>query len=218
MAISLTHIVALLPISLTVPKNADAPGMGETFLAGVGLLEVQQQSDGSLEFDIQVASLGAGTSEQPLVEWLVRHLPEEAVLLGYKLAEHTLPALMQAAAATEPELALELMNRLALLVTGGAIDLANDFGGAGAPKLEDVCRTHGIPAEDMSYDRVFTKWALGGAGCLDQLLATNLVALWRQWIMTAVRDADDRERARAALSCWLSRRPDDLALTHRGKP
>jgi hypothetical protein len=209
------RLIAILPISITVPQHIDSTSKAETFLAGVGLLDVRHQG-GVFSFDLGICSIGAGTSEQLLIEWLLPWLPDDAVLLGYKLAEDVFPALNAGAGSSDPQLALDFVNQVSRLVSGGHVDVADAVGGAGAARVDDVCRERGLPAEDMSYDRLFSAWSIGRVACLDEVLATNVVGLWRLWLMTTFADQPlERARAEAALSCWLSSRGDDLAQAHR---
>lgn len=209
------RLLALLPIAITVPQHPDPSTKSEAFLAGVGLLDVRQEG-GAFSFDLHVSSLCAATSEQQLIEWLAPHLPEDAAMLGYKLAEEALPVLIEGAGSSDPQLALAFLNQLTRLVTARHIDIADGVGGGGAPRLDDACRASGLPAEDMSYDRLFSAWSIGRLACLDEILATNVVSLWRLWINSTLAD-DPLEfaRAEADLFCWLSRRSDDLAQVHR---
>ena len=209
------RLLALLPLAIKVPQHPDPATRSETFLAGVGLLDVRQEG-GALFFDLHVRSQGAATSEQQLIEWLTPHLPDVAVMLGYNLAEEALPALTEGAGSSDPQLALAFLNQLTRLVTARHIDVADGVGGGGAPRLDDACRASGLPAEDMSYDRLFSAWSTGRLACLDEILATNVISLWRFWInSTLANDPLELARAEADLSCWLSRRSDDLAQAHR---
>lgn len=209
------RLLALLPLPIEVPQHPDPATRSESFLAGVGLLDVRQEG-GAFFFDLHVRSQGAATSEQQLIEWLTPNLPDVAVMLGYKLAEEALPALTEGAGSSEPQLALAFLNRMSRLITTGHIDVADGLGGGSAPRLDEACRASGLPTEDMSYDRLFSAWSIGRLACLDEILATNVVSLWRLWINSTLADDPlELARAEADLSCWLSRRSDDLAQVHR---
>lgn len=209
-------LIVLLPLGITVPEIPDPTP--KTFLAGAALLTVVRDDSGRFSFDLATCSIGAGVSEAILIDWLLGRLPDEAVVLGYKLAEEALPALIEGSASAEPELALDFLNRLTRLVTFGHLDAAAELGGAGAPRLDEGCRTNGIPAEDISHERLLTIWSLGGLGCLDDVLAADVISLWRLWLQTALPDEVQRARAEAELCCWLSSRPDALGQAHRSEP
>jgi hypothetical protein len=202
-----------LPLTITAPPCTLVP---ETFVIGAGFLMIEHDLSGRFSFELGCCSLAAGDSERILVDWLLPRMPTQGMLLGYKLADEAMPALIEASGSADPDTALAFIDALSRLASGAHQDVAAAVGGAGAPRLDEACRSHGIPAEPMDAERLISDWACGFKASMDQVLTTNVVALWRLWLHTSA-DIDEagRARAEAALSCWLGCRPDNLAQAHR---
>jgi hypothetical protein len=178
--------MTLLPPSLAIsiatvetPKPPSEDGSTYTFTAGIALLEVEQLGLADFRFRTAVRAGAAGVRESTFADWLLDHLPADRQVIGWQLADQILPTLFEVANASPPQVALDLIDRLAAMVTLDAVDLADLHGGRASPPFAQVCAAAGIPALHMAQEDVCSAWSIGRQAELVGLLATNVIAAWR---------------------------------------
>jgi hypothetical protein len=194
-------IVALATASYPIPSADDLGSPAARRLAGVGLL-IARCDEHRWAFDLSAEGCACESAQKPLLEWALKAFPGEGRLVGWRLAEDVVPALLSAAKDAEPELARAFLQRLHGLLTALSDDLALDRGGAAAPPLHDHLRARGLITESIEPGPVEPPWANRRAAALLDQLRSDAVALMHLWLMTQP-DAGD---ARVAMGRWLAER------------
>lgn len=128
-------------------------------------------------------------------------MPEEGRIVGWRLDEDVISALLSAAKDAEPELSRAFLERLHGLARVPCDDLALEHGGAAAPALQDHLRAIGIGSGAIAANAEAAWTNRRTAPVLDQL-RSNAVALMHLWLMKQPGSDD----ARIAMGCWLADR------------
>lgn len=199
----------LLPpsIAIAIATTTTPPSLTENgpdrHLIGVALFEVEEHKPGAFLYRYGARTIPAGSSEAILVDWLNGRLPEGRFMIGWKLADDIIPALLEASQVAAPEDARIFIDALAALVSMDAIDLADRRDIAGRT-FSEMCAAGHIPCWPMPEEEVLADWAVGREVELLGFLATNVVAAWRSWAQGLRPDDSVVARsAEAMLATWM---------------
>lgn len=193
------RFVTLTTAVVATPATTNAAAL--THLAGLALFIAQRDEQNRWTFAVHSDVAEAGHCEPQLLEWLADRLPPRATLIGWQIADRVLPPLLDAATHAPATIALHFTGRLARLATGISIDLAVDYGGAGAPSFHDVVAARGIDVTELDEETLFTSWAFGTLDGVSAALAKEAIALWRFWLAST---GDAAAGAASATAQWLA--------------
>lgn len=171
-------LVAIAIATITEPTPRDS-GDPIRHLVGVALLHVTEHASAEISCKLSVRVIPAGVGEAALVDWLTEHLPANATVLGWQLADDIVPMLLGAADEASPDAARAFIDALALAVGRGTVDLADDHGGVAAPSFHRVCRDADIPAAPFDPDALLAAWGIGRMAEVAEAIGVNAVAAWR---------------------------------------
>ncbi len=168
------------------------------------LFHIVEQAPG--EFDaviaVQTAPAGSKLNDAALIRWLTDQLHEPATLVGWRLADGVVPALLAAATNASPQEDRAFVDALAGAVGTGAIDLADRFGGVAAPSLHAACKESTIP----TIAPVAAMLADHGPvrdRAICAMLAANAAATLRLWANGSPERADALHKlAVGTLDAW----------------
>lgn len=205
-------IVAISIATVTEPAPRDG-GDPVRHLVGVGLCHVTRIVADQVTCRLSARCLPAGVGEAALVNWLTEHLPADAEMIGWRLADDIVPALLGAADEAPPDAARAFVDALALTVGRGAVDLADDYGGIAAPPFDQVCREIGIVAAPIAPDALLAAWGIGRMAEIAEALGVNAIAAWRL-AMAATPDLAPGERFAAGLLREWRRKARSAVATH----
>lgn len=151
-------------------------------LAGIGLFHIVEQAPGEFDAVIaaQAAPAGSNLNDAALIRWLTDQLHEPATLVGWRLADGIVPALLAAATNGSPQEDRAFVDALALTVGAGAIDLADRFGGAAAPSFHVVCKDSAIPTVEPVAEMLADHGPIRDQA-ISAMLAANAAATLRLW-------------------------------------
>ena len=181
-------VVILYPVRRLVAANDPEPST----LIALGALVARRVGDHEwvATLDHRLLTGDRTGSADTLVAACSDLLPERGLLVGWQLAEATLPVLIEAAAAAQPTTAQRFLNRMAMLTGQGSEDLAIQRGGAGAPRLDSALAALGEPLAPLGRQAILRALA-GDEEPLVTAIQDRLHALWRLWLA---------DRGRATLS------------------
>lgn len=167
--------ITIATVSEPAPRDGSDP---VRHLVGLALLHVTERAaDISCRLTARVISAGIG--EAVLVDCLTEHLPADAMVIGWQLADDIVPMLLGAADEASPDAARAFIDALALAVGRGTIDLADDYSGVAAPPFEQVCADASIAIVPIDPDALLAAWGLGRMEQVAEALGVNAVAAWR---------------------------------------
>ncbi len=191
-------IVVLTTAALHLPTNL-LPAPGAAHLAGVSLLIARSEADG-WRFDLAVKAASAGDGEEPLLAWMLNELPPGGQVVGWRLSNDVIPALLGAADDAEAELSQAFLQRLYALFTTPSDDLSLDHGGAAAPPLGAHLIATGLMSHSLAADAIWQAWTNARAAPVVAQLKAEAVALLHLWVMRS----PDRAGLRVAFGRWLA--------------
>lgn len=196
-------------IAITIARIRSADSHARTikqYLAGIGLFHIVEQAPG--EFDaviaVQASPTGSNLNDAALIRWLTDQLHEPATLVGWRLADGVVPALLAAATNASPQEDRAFVDALALAVGTGATDLADRFGGAAAPSFHVACKAGSIatvePVAEMLADQ-----GLARDQAISAMLAANAAATLRLWANGTPERSDAlHDLASGTLDAWCA--------------
>jgi len=193
--------VTLAVDAVRVPPSGGGDLPGLSHLAAIAVLIAQRDREGAWRFAIRRHAISAGESEDLLLAWATRAIPEEGILIGWQLAETVMPPLLEAVADGDPAIGHAFIERLVSLLSAPSVDLAVPHGGAGAPSLDVVAATMGFSMQSLSADEVESAWACGDRERLNGHVESQVIAAWRLWLAGANGAA---EPASTAFDQWLN--------------
>ncbi len=184
--------VALAVATVTIPPvNCETlPG---THLVGAGLM-IATRHGSRWRFSSEAGTIAAGEKEQSLLLWLADRLPMADTLVGWRIDQHVVPPLIDAAAHAEPTIAHHFMVRLARVLRGNVVDLAINR----SARAEDVAT-----APRMTRDALLGNWGTGRLDAVRADLATEAIDTWLYFLRQAQHVGADAEQATRA---WIHRR------------
>ena len=177
-------VIATASISVTAIEEPEPC----TYLAGVCLFSVELSGEAGLTFSLAASARG---KEADLIAWTADRLSQDGVLLGYRLAEESIPLLLDACKAADPEVALQCTNRLAKLASNRAIDLAEAFGGAAAPPIGELLEEKLIACPLLSPLEVYGNWSIDRWEPIEAMLTSLAPAVWSLWLQSQVKEPQD---------------------------
>lgn len=186
-------VVAIAIATITEPAPRDG-GDPVRHLVGVALLHVADRAAG-ISCRLLARVIPAGVGEAALVDWLTEHLPADATVVGWQLADDIVPMLLGAADEASPDAARAFVDALALAVGRGTIDVADDYGGVAASPFQQVCAAANIATAPIEPDELLAAWGLGRMEAVAETLGVNAVAAWR---LAKVGEDDGAARDRFA--------------------
>lgn len=204
MTTSTTTFAALAAISVAVPASTNGRHPADRQLVGIGLMIAERGDDG-WRFRRRAAALAAGEPEATLLQWAASELPAAGMLIGWGVDHALLPVLLRTAAGAAPDVATRFLSRLHPLLTGGAVDLAIEHGGAGAPSLEEVAAGMAIYAPSWNAEVLLGRWGIGDTLRLQRDVADEALAIWRVFVRSAGMGGLGAE---AATDAWVRRLQD----------
>lgn len=204
-----TIAITIARIRSADPRN----GTVAQHLAGIGLFHMVEQAPG--EFDatiaVQAAPAGSKLHDAALIRWLTDQLQEPATLVGWRLADGVVPALLAAVTNASPHEHRAFVDALALAVGTGAIDLADRFGGAAAPSLHAVCKGSPIPTIEPVAEMLAEHGPVRDRA-ISAMLAANAAATTRLWVNGVPERGDAlHELAVGTLDAWRAAAADDAS-------
>lgn len=194
-------IIAISIATVTEPTPR-VSGDPVRHLVGVGLLHVTRIIADQFTCRLSARCIPAGVGEAALVDWLTDHLPSDASVVGWQLADDIVPALLGAADEAPPDVARAFIDALALAVSGGAIDLADDRGGIAAPPFDRVCRDVDIVTAPIAPDALLAAWGINRMAEIAEALGVNAVAAWRLAMATTPERAPSERFTAGLLREW----------------
>lgn len=194
--------VALTEVSVPVPASSDGFYPACRHLVGFGLL-IARRTGQRWAFRRLAGVIPAGEPESVLLEWLTRHLPEQATLIGWNVDHGLMPLLLDAARGAPPTIAHAALERLLTLMRPGIVDLALPVGGAGAPPFAGIAIEQAIYAPGWDAAKIESAWATGRMTGLRHDLADEAIAMWRLFLRRGGLSGVDAE---AATDAWVERR------------
>ncbi len=207
-------IAPTIAITIARIRSADPrTGSIKQYLAGISLFHIVEQAPG--EFDaviaVQAAPAGSKINDAALIRWLTDQLHEPATLVGWRLAEGVVPALLAAATNASPHEDRAFVDALALAVGTGAIDLADRFGGAAAPSFHAVCKDGTIPTIEPVAEMLADHGRVRDQA-ISAMLAANAAATLRLWAKGTPERADAlHELAVGTLDAWRAAAAEDAS-------
>jgi len=205
-----TVAISIATIAEPAPRDGSDP---VRHLVGVGLCHITKTAESQFTCRLSARCLPAGVGEAALVDWLTEHLPADAGVTGWRLADDIVPALLGAADEAPPDAARAFVDALALAVGRGAVDLADDHGGVAAPSFEQVCRDAGIVTAPIGPDALLAAWGIGRMAEVAEALGVNAVAAWRL-ATAAMPKISPGERFVAGLLREWRRKARPAPITH----
>jgi hypothetical protein len=162
-------------------------------LIGAGTFTIRPPQSGHIEYDSAAFITRPENDHNELLLWLADRLDRAGGgLIGYQLANASVPILMAFAAKLSPHDACDFTNALAVAELSGSIDLADQF-----PIASDYltfAAKFGFFAEREDTDRVITKWLKNDADQLAETLVCDAIMAWQ------VSVADNGRMANEALA------------------
>lgn len=211
----MTDLIApTIAITIARIRSADPrTGTVTQHFAGIGLFHIVEQAPG--EFDatiaVQAAPAGSKLHDAALIRWLTDQLQEPATLVGWRLADGVVPALLAVASSASPHEHRAFVEALALAVGTGAIDLADRFGGAAAPSFHAVCRSGAIPTIQPAAEMLAEHGPVRDQA-ISAILATNAAATQRLWATGTSERADAlHDLAVGTLDAWRAAAAEDAS-------
>lgn len=168
--------IAIATIREPAPRDSGDP---VRHLVGVALLHVTEHGAAKISCRLSARMIPAGVGEAALVDWLTKHLPADAAIIGWQLADDIVPMLLGAGDEASPEAARAFIDALALAVGHGTIDLADDYDGLAAPPFRQVCAAAKIETAPVDPDALLAAWGLGRMEQVAEALGVNAIAAWR---------------------------------------
>lgn len=203
-------IVAISIATVTEPAPRDGSDPVR-HLVGIGLCHVTKIAEDQVTCRLSARCLPTGVGEAALVDWLTDHLPDDASVVGWQLADDIVPALLGAADEAPPDGARAFVDALAVAVGRGTVDLADDYGGSAAPPFDQVCQDAGILATPIDPDALLAAWGIGFMAEIGEALGVNAVAAWRLAMAATPERAPGDRFVAGLLRKW--RRKARAALT-----
>lgn len=201
----ITHPIylAMTAATVTMPASSDGIHAAGQHLIGIGLFIAERDRKSRWRFAHRAHAISAGEAEGALLDWAAARLPWEGALIGWNADHELVPALLDAAATAPPTVAHRFLERLSRLLASGVIDIAQEYGGAGAPTLAEVATDMAIYAPTWNSDAMTAAWAIGEVGELRRDLADEVLAIWRSFVRSAGVSGLGAE---AATDVWVRRR------------
>ena len=173
-------------------------------LAGIGLFRLAEPSPGEIDFGIAVRAVpeASNANDALLLRWLADQLEDPATLVGWRLADSIVPALIAASTNASPREDRVFVDALARSVGIGAVDLADRFGGAAAPAFHAICAGGSIATIAPAAEMLATTGEQRTLA-ITPMLAANVTATMRLWANAMPPRADTLHRlADDALHAW----------------
>lgn len=200
--------IAIATVTEPAQRNGDDP---VRHLVGVALLHVIERTSADISCKLSVRVIPAGVGEAALVDWLTEHLPSDAKVIGWQLADDIVPALLGAADEASPDDARAFVDALALAVGRGTLDLGDDYGGVAAPPFQQVCAAANIITAPINPEELLAAWGTGRMERIAEALGVNAIAAWRLSKL-GENEAVRRDRfAAGLLSAWRRKARQTLA-------
>lgn len=196
----ISRFVSIAITTVDTPASTQGTLPAMTHVVAIGMLIAEHDAEDRWDFTLRHHAIGAGDSEDLLLAWAARVMPDTAIVIGWQLAEAIVMPLIEAGKDAEPEIARSFLDRLTTLVTTPSIDLAIPHGGAGASLLADVAAARGINVASLSDTEAESAWAFGNVDPLRADVAQRAIAAWRLWLAEANGAGAE---ALAAFEAWI---------------
>jgi hypothetical protein len=197
---SISRFVLIAITTVDTPASAQGTLPAMTHVVAIGMLIAERDAEDRWDFTLKHHAIGAGDSEDLLLAWAARVMPDTAIVIGWQLADAIVMPLLEAGKDAEPGIARGFLDRLTKLVTMPSVDLAISHGGAGAPAFVDVAAAHGINVAPLSDTEAESAWAFGDVDALRSDVAQRTIAAWRLWLAEANGAGTE---ALAAFETWV---------------
>lgn len=191
--------VSLTVATVTIPPaaNTDIDARGGTHLVGVGLLIATRHGD-RWRFSREAGTVAAGEKEQNLLLWLSDRLPMADTLIGWQIDQHLVPALIDAAAHADADIAHHFLIRLTRALRNTIVDLSIHPCHSARPQGAGVAAT----APGMTPDALLGAWGIGRLDAVRHALMQEALGNW----LTFIRQAPPLGRqVEEATRTWMHR-------------
>lgn len=185
--------VSLTAAAVSIPAAAHSDAAPGTHLVGAGLL-IATRDGARWRFSSEAATIAAGEKEQSLLLWLADRLPLADTLIGWRIDQHLVPALLDAAGHAEPTIAHHFTLRLARALRNNVVDLSISR----SAEAGDVAI-----APSMMPDALLAAWGTGRLDAVRSDLAAEALGTWLHFLRGAQHVGADAERATRD---WMHRR------------
>jgi hypothetical protein len=147
-------------------------------LIGAGTFTIRPTPSGHIEYDSAAFITRPEADHTELLMWLADRLGHsEGGIIGYELANATVPILMAFATDLSPEDACHFVSALAIAASSGSIDLADQF--LDAQAYVAFADKYGFLAEREETDRMITKWLISDTNQLAETLVCDAIMAWQ---------------------------------------
>ncbi|WP_156678167.1 hypothetical protein [Sphingomonas profundi] len=194
-----TRIVALTTAQGHLPM-ANASAEETAFLAGIGMLVAELDGD-DWTFGLHIALSSLDQDRSVLVLEAAQVMRAPGHVVGWQLAQTSIPALLTTAGEVAPQLAHAMLDDLAKLLACGSTDLAVDHGGAGAPEFGAYAEALGLPVRKLGREALFEAWQTGEMAPVGTMIASELLAIMHLALLAA---GPAKASARRDLGRWLA--------------
>lgn len=190
--------LSLTAATVTIPPAAHGDAKAGTHLVGAGLLIATRYGD-RWRFSSEAGTVAAGEREQNLLLWLSDRLPMADTLIGWQIDQHLVPALIDAAAHADAEIAHHFLARLTRTLRHNVVDLSiKPCRSTGTQGCEEVAMPPG-----MTPDVLLGNWGTGRLEAVRHDLMQEALGSWLRFVRQAKSlgcQAEDATRA------WMHRR------------
>lgn len=194
------RFVALSVTTIPVPASTDGTHPPDSLLTALGMMVAVTFNHEKWYFQRAATAIVAGAGEGQLLNWLADRLPIPAILIGWQLDTHVIPALINAASTALPDAAHDTMIQLARCLRTEPVDLAHAFGGAAARDRVAVATDHCVAMPIMTPEERFSAWSTGDVARLRAHAADEALGLW--WLFLKTSGSSGLE-AESATYDWL---------------
>jgi hypothetical protein len=173
--------------------RCETPDGHHAMLIGAGTFTICPTPSGHVKYDSGAFITRPEADHTELLMWLADRLGHsEGGIIGYELANATVPILLAFATDLSSEDACHFISALAVAASSASIDLADQFLDARAYLA--FAAKFGFLAEREDIDRVITKWLKNDTDQLAETLVCDAIMAWQ------VSVADDGRTAEEALA------------------
>jgi hypothetical protein len=168
----------------------ETPDGHHAMLIGAGTFTIRPTQSGQIEYNSAAFITRPEDDHTELLMWLSDRLDRAGGgLIGYELANASVPLLMGFSADLQPDDACDFTSALAVAASSGGIDLADQF--PTAREYLTFAAKFGFFAEREDTDRVITKWLKNDTDQLAETLVCDAIMAWQVSVADNGRMADE---------------------------